>query len=111
MEAAEDLVHGIDREADSAARHRQWLARWHLFLVRADFTRQVDFREASPGLHMLLAMLQLLEQYTPAQLKTLARQALTFLNPGGGEEAWNNDIVPTFRSLEVLGRLSLRQRC
>ena len=52
MEAAEDLVHGIDREADSAARHRQWLARWHLFLVRADFTRQVVFREASPGLHV-----------------------------------------------------------
>ena len=27
------------------------------------------------------------------------------------QEAWNNDVVPTFRSLEDLGRRSLRQRC
>ena len=43
------LVHVIDREADSAAHDREWQACGHLFLVRADFTRKVIFREASHG--------------------------------------------------------------
>jgi hypothetical protein len=44
------LVHVIDREADSLAHYREWQARGHLFLVRADFTRKVLFRETSHGL-------------------------------------------------------------
>lgn len=44
------LVHVIDREADSAAHYGEWQARGYLFLVRADFTRKILFREASPGL-------------------------------------------------------------
>ena len=45
--------------------------------------RPVTSTALRSGLHMLLAMLQLFEQYTPAQLKALAHQALPFLNPGG----------------------------
>jgi hypothetical protein len=52
------LVHVIDREADSLAHYREWQARGHLFLVRADFTRKVVFRETSHGLPDIAAKLR-----------------------------------------------------
>lgn len=41
------LVHVIDREADSQADFRIWSAAGELYLVRADFTRKVDYQGAS----------------------------------------------------------------
>lgn len=38
------LVHLIDREADSQADFRKWSAAGELFVVRADFTRKVDYQ-------------------------------------------------------------------
>ncbi|MFN0197409.1 MAG: IS4 family transposase [Planctomycetaceae bacterium] len=38
------MVHVIDREADSQFHFREWHRSGHLFLVRADFTRKVDWR-------------------------------------------------------------------
>ena len=37
------VVHVIDREADSQADFRSWIAAGELFLVRADFTRKVEW--------------------------------------------------------------------
>jgi hypothetical protein len=41
------VVHVIDREADSQADFRMWSAKGELFLVRADFTRKVEWEEQS----------------------------------------------------------------
>src|SRR5690606_6744232 len=41
------LVHVIDGEADSQVDFRNWSTAGELFLVRADFTRKVDWQGAS----------------------------------------------------------------
>lgn len=58
------IVHVIDREADSQADFRQWTEAGELFLVRADFTRKVDWQGTSsplPELAERLAQQRLFE--------------------------------------------------
>ncbi|MEZ6056961.1 MAG: hypothetical protein R3C01_09670 [Planctomycetaceae bacterium] len=53
------IVHVIDREADAAAHFREWSAAGKQFLVRADFTRKVDWQG---GLSSLSDLVQELDQ-------------------------------------------------
>lgn len=46
-EIPRQMVHVIDREADSQVDFRKWSTAGELFLVRADFTRKVDWQGAS----------------------------------------------------------------
>lgn len=47
------VVHVIDREADAQSHFRHWVSEGELFLVRADFTRKVDWTDAAGGEHRL----------------------------------------------------------
>lgn len=57
------MVHVIDREADSQVDFRKWSAEKELFLVRADFTRKVDWQGASYQLPELTAELDRQQQF------------------------------------------------
>jgi hypothetical protein len=60
------LVHVIDREADSQVDFRKWSAAGELFLVRGDFTRKVDWQGASYRLPELAAELARQQQFVQA---------------------------------------------
>lgn len=68
------LVHLIDREADSQADFRKWSAAGELFVVRADFTRKVDWQGASCSLPALAETLAGQQKFVAAGEVTLRGQ-------------------------------------
>lgn len=64
-------VHGMDREADSQADFRKWTTARELFLARADFTREGDWRRVSDQLPELAEELGGQQQFPRAGSVTI----------------------------------------
>jgi len=88
---APQIVHVIDREADSLADWRDWHSGGHLFLVRADESRIVEWRGTTTSFSFIARSLQKEEAFCctrdveyqgkPAKL-FVAKSAITICKPG-----------------------------